>query len=59
MGIIKEDEIRGYTFDTGIVCTECVTEEDLKELKQNEVLTDNDIENNGNKYFCDRCDEKL
>ena len=59
MGVIKKDEIRGYVFDSEIVCKDCVKKGDLEDLKQNEILTGSVVDEEGNQYFCDRCEEEL
>ena len=59
MGILKVDEIRGYSFKAGgIVCSECATQEEANTAKEDEILTEKDIEGD-DIYFCDRCKERL
>jgi hypothetical protein len=61
MGVIKNEEIRGYQFYDGrfgeIVCLDCVTQEDLEDLQEDEILTEYDLEQGDFTYFCDRCKE--
>lgn len=63
VGVIKNEEIRGYQFYDGrftvVVCLDCVTQEDLEDLKQGDILTEGDLERGDCQYFCDRCDEKI
>ena len=56
----KADEIRGYRWKDGtIVCTKCVTDEERKDLKEDEILTDHDVDDEDEMYFCDRCKKGL
>ena len=57
MAFVKLDEIRGYRFDLEIVCLECSTDDDLKELTQTEIITNSEIEQAEGLFFCDRCSE--
>jgi len=59
MGIIKKEEIRGYRFENEIVCPDCATDAELKDLNEDEIITDNEIENGDEMYFCDRCKKEL
>ena len=59
MGFIKGDEIRGYRFDQGqIVCRECARGEDLKDVVEEDVLTDHEVDGD-DLWFCDRCKKQL
>jgi hypothetical protein len=60
MGYIDVDEIRGYRTDDGILCAECG--KDYKPKKQDEILTDTEIDGAGMAdgfWFCDQCGEEL
>ena len=65
MGIIKRDDIRGYhfnfwdQFNVEMVCTGCVTKEDLEGLEPDEIITERDIDRTDDKYCCDRCNREL
>ena len=59
MSFIKTEDIRGYKFDSEMVCLDCATEDDLKELRQSELITEDEIDRSEGCYFCDRCDEAL
>jgi len=54
MGIISQEDIKGYNFKGIIVCTDCATANDEKNLKGDEILTEDHIEGD-DFYFCDRC----
>jgi hypothetical protein len=56
--IIKKDDIIAYDLNGEIVCEECLTEEENKSVKQNEIILEKDVEF-GKHIFCDRCDEKI
>jgi hypothetical protein len=63
MAVIKNEEIRGYQFYDArfseIVCLDCVTQEDLEDLKEGNILTEQELENSDYRYFCDRCEEEI
>ncbi len=59
MGIIKNDDIVGYSFQGKFVCTDCATDDDLKELKEDEVITSDDVEREEALYFCDECKKQI
>ena len=59
MGFVKNEEIRGYQFDNEVVCSDCATKQDLEELKEDEILTEDDIEKSDGTYFCDRCKKEI
>ena len=54
---IREDEVRGYQFDTETVCKECATPEELEDLNRDEILTAEDI--GSDLVFCDRCKKQI
>ena len=54
MGIISQEDVRGYNFTGEIVCINCITNNDEKNLKGDEILTEDHIEGD-DFYFCDRC----
>lgn len=63
MATVRKDEIRGYIFCDGrkteIVCIDCATMEDVEDLRREEVLDTDILENSGFKYFCDRCEKEI
>ena len=59
MGIIAETDIRGYSLDEQIVCPECITQEDQKDLKQSQIVTEDFLLKKDERYFCDRCKTEL
>ena len=63
MGVIKHEEIEGYSFNSAsgseIVCLKCVTNEDLKDLEEDEILISSEMEQSDVRYFCDRCKKEL
>ena len=54
---IKEDDVAGYQFKGGTVCTECATEEDLKDLTSDEIITAEGLSEH--MVFCDRCKKQI
>jgi len=64
MSRIKEEDIIGYRFmnpveGEKIVCPECVIDEDLKDLRGDEILDSHDVEGSGELFFCDRCQKQI
>ena len=60
---VKADEVRGYCFELAggkveYVCLDCVTKQELKNLKQHEILTEKDVEGD-DMIFCDRCGKRI
>jgi hypothetical protein len=59
MGIIKQDEIRGYSIDGKIYCLECAEKNFsngvLDKCSENEIITEQII--GDDLYFCDFHDE--
>ena len=57
---IQTAEIRGMNTESGIICSECMTDEDWKGLTGNDVITADELEKaDDNYFFCDRCDKQL
>ena len=58
MGTILRDDIMGYAFKDHIVCTNCATDDDEKDLKENEILkrlTENGLfvlQGKGRRTYC-------
>ena len=59
MAKIPFDEIAGQYVNGQIVCRECVTEDELTNLEEDEVITRQSIEDAEETFFCDRCKERL
>ena len=59
MGIIAETDIRGYRLEEKIVCPECIETEDQEDLKQSQIITDDELQKTDERYFCDRCEKEL
>jgi hypothetical protein len=55
---IKKVDIVGYWFEREIVCTDCVNDSELKDITQDEIITEKDS-NEDVIIFCDRCDKKI
>ena len=55
---IKKENIVGYWFDEEIVCTDCINDNELEDITQDEIITENDrIEDV--MIFCDRCNKLI
>ena len=59
MGKISEEDIRGIYGSKGAICIKCMTPDDFYAMKQNEIITDDDIALSDDIYFCDRCNGQL
>jgi len=59
MGFIETERIIGYNFDTEIICCGCATDEEKNKAKEEEIITEDMIEDNRYVYFCDRCKKRL
>ena len=55
MGIVKNDDIRGYVVEEEIVCDECVTAKEREDSTEEEVL----VEDEEVTRFCDRCKKQF
>ena len=59
MGRIPVDEIAGFSVNGQVVCPECVTEDELTNLKADEFITRQSIEDAEEMVFCDHGGERL
>jgi hypothetical protein len=60
MGIVNQEEIRGYQLEKGaIICTECIEVEEAGGVDEDEILTEVDVDKDEKIYFCDRCKKRL
>ncbi len=57
MGIVKD--IVGYRIANEIVCLECMESEDYEELTQDQAITQDELNQTDDTYFCDRCKKQL
>ena len=60
MGIIDNEEIRGYNVDRETVCCECITAEEVDAAEEGAIILADTLERDSDKtYFCDRCKKRL
>lgn len=64
MGIVKHENIMGLHLrthnDAELVCSECCTDEEWANMVESEIVTQEDIDREGEEYyFCDRCKKRL
>ena len=60
MGVHKIDNLVGvYEEDRSVKCRDCMKEKDWKDLKQENIITLDDVEKGENLFYCDYCEEKL
>lgn len=60
MKVHEIDNLVGmYEEDGSVKCIDCMKEEDWKDLKQEKIITLDDIENGEKLFYCDYCEKKL
>jgi len=59
MARIKSEDILGYYVGEELICSKCITDEELSEVKQDDILTEQDANNSDDMFFCDRCKKKI
>ena len=61
MGIIDMEELAGIHSENGqIICAECVEDEELAVVNEDEIITQTEIENADTKaYFCNSCKKRM
>ncbi|MBW1696073.1 MAG: hypothetical protein JRH18_08920 [Deltaproteobacteria bacterium] len=60
MAYFKTDEIAGYYVGNEIICTTCITDAELEQVTEKDViLTETVINDEEGIYFCDRTGERL
>ena len=60
MSQIDREDVVGTQLDAEMVCVECMSGEEWRELKLSDLLTRDDVERDDDKlYFCDRCKVRL
>ena len=58
MAVIQSDDVVGYHIDQEHVCKECATQEEIRDVTLDDIITVHSIDGD-NRYFCDRCKEEL
>jgi len=60
MGVHEIDDLVGiYEKDGSIKCRDCMKGKDWKDLKQENIITLDDMENSEKLFYCDYCEKKL
>jgi hypothetical protein len=60
--IIDKDKISAYQFGEEMVHSACATPEEVREVSQEEIITDDDLERlemQDKACFCDRCKQRI
>jgi hypothetical protein len=55
---VKKEDIIGYWFEREIVCTDCINDNELEDITQDEIITENDSSEDV-MIFCDRCNKLI
>jgi len=60
MGVHEIDNLVGvYEEDRSVKCRDCMKEKDWKDLKQENIITLDDVEKGEKLFYCDYCEKKL
>ena len=60
MGVHEIDDLVGiYEEDRSVKCRDCMKEKDWKDLKEENIITLDDVENGEKLFYCDYCEKKL
>lgn len=60
MELSKIDNLVGiYEEDRSVKCRDCMQEKDWRDLRQENIITLEDIEDGERLFYCDYCEEKL
>jgi hypothetical protein len=60
MGRIKKEDIAAYQLDQELVCNERLTADEAgKELTEDQIITQADLEKEDDLAFCDRCKKEV
>ena len=61
MGAISVEDIRGYCVGSEIVCSDCVTDEEVRLAKESEIILADEVEKLECDFihFCDRCKSRI
>ena len=64
MGRVKTEDILGYDINDEhnsfeIVCAECATDEDLKDVTEDQIILEGSFDREEERLFCDRCKKEL
>jgi len=60
MEVNEIDDLVGmYEEDRSVKCRDCMKEEDWEELKEENIITEDNIEKNDELIYCDYCERKL
>lgn len=60
MGVHEIDDLVGiYEKDGSIKCRDCMKDKDWKDLKQENIITLDYMENSDKLFYCDYCEKKL
>ena len=62
MGMIKIEDIAGYLVgyqNTELVCSDCIKDEETKDIREEQIITEDMIEDGETLFFCNRCRKKI
>ena len=60
MEVYEIDDLVGiYEKDGSVKCRDCMEDEDWIDLKQEIIITEDDVKNAEESFFCDYCEKRL
>ena len=59
MPLIPREEVVGLNLQGEIICERCVSAKEWEDMVESEIIKREQIENDENLYFCDRCEKQL
>ena len=57
MGVIKLDEIVAAWVENELVCAECLGDGETDDVEK--IVTQDELDNSEDLYFCDRCKKRI
>ena len=65
MGVVRQEDIVAYRVDPAnrqgeeLICSDCAKDEESENLKEDAIVTRDEVENSDDLYFCDRCKKRI
>lgn len=59
MSTIKRSTVKAIYTSSGIICSDCMTEDDWKDLDQSQIITKQEIVKAEDPVYCDDCGRQL
>jgi hypothetical protein len=59
MGRIKKDDVKGYLIEGVYCCPNCIEGNELGDMDEDDILTQQQLETGDDLIFCDRCKHEI